>query len=318
MSAPHSNGRIRYGVATVLSTISGTPAAWATPATPSMSRMSLARVGDRLARRTPWCWAARPPATTRGRSGWSTKETCDAQLGQRVVEQVVRAAVQARAGDQVVAGLDDVQDRQRLGGLTAADAAERADAALERRDALLHDRLRRVHDPGVDVAGLGEPEQRARVVAVAEGVGGRLVDREGPRIGWPRPAPGRRESAWSRSSSRCSRSAFRLARKWASSTKTGTPDQEVADGLDVGTGGSGCAVRATGRTVSDNRARRRGRPAGSARRPQGMRRSTCVNVTRASAGRQGARSTTFGNTALRQCSPAGNVGGNNSGIRYSG
>ena len=40
MSAPHSIGRIRYGVATVLSTISGTPASWATAATPSMSRMS--------------------------------------------------------------------------------------------------------------------------------------------------------------------------------------------------------------------------------------------------------------------------------------
>ena len=40
MSAPNSIGRIRYGVATVLSTTSGTPASWATPATPSMSRMS--------------------------------------------------------------------------------------------------------------------------------------------------------------------------------------------------------------------------------------------------------------------------------------
>ena len=48
MSAPHSNGRIRYGVATVLSTISGTPTSCATPATPSMSRTSCLRVGDRL------------------------------------------------------------------------------------------------------------------------------------------------------------------------------------------------------------------------------------------------------------------------------
>ena len=41
MSAPHSNGRIRYGVAMVLSTTSGTPASCATPATASMSRMSI-------------------------------------------------------------------------------------------------------------------------------------------------------------------------------------------------------------------------------------------------------------------------------------
>ena len=40
MSAPHFSGLIRYGVATVLSTISGTPYSCATPATSSMSRMS--------------------------------------------------------------------------------------------------------------------------------------------------------------------------------------------------------------------------------------------------------------------------------------
>ena len=39
-SAPHSSGRIRYGVATVLSTISGTPTSCARFATFSMSRMS--------------------------------------------------------------------------------------------------------------------------------------------------------------------------------------------------------------------------------------------------------------------------------------
>jgi hypothetical protein len=40
MSAPHSNGRVRYGVATVESMISGMPAAWATSASPSMSAIS--------------------------------------------------------------------------------------------------------------------------------------------------------------------------------------------------------------------------------------------------------------------------------------
>ncbi len=37
-SAPCSIGRMRYGVATVLSTNSGTPASWATSAIPAMSR----------------------------------------------------------------------------------------------------------------------------------------------------------------------------------------------------------------------------------------------------------------------------------------
>jgi len=36
-SAPHSIGRIRYGVGTVLSTMSGTPTSCATLLTPSMS-----------------------------------------------------------------------------------------------------------------------------------------------------------------------------------------------------------------------------------------------------------------------------------------
>ena len=37
MSAPHSIGRHRYGVANVLSTISGSSCSWAIPATVSMS-----------------------------------------------------------------------------------------------------------------------------------------------------------------------------------------------------------------------------------------------------------------------------------------
>ena len=40
MSAPVLERRIRYGVATVLSTISGTPAAWATRAIAGTSRTS--------------------------------------------------------------------------------------------------------------------------------------------------------------------------------------------------------------------------------------------------------------------------------------
>ena len=60
----------------------------------------------------------------------------DAELGQRVVQQVVGAAVQARAGDDVVAGLGDVQDREGLGGLARGDQ-QGADAALERGDAVL-------------------------------------------------------------------------------------------------------------------------------------------------------------------------------------
>ena len=59
---------------------------------------------------------------------------------------------------------------------------ERPDAALERRDALLEHAGRRVHDPGVDVAELLEPEQARRVRGVVEHVARRGVDRDGARL----------------------------------------------------------------------------------------------------------------------------------------
>ena len=69
-----------------------------------------------------------------------------------------------------------------LGGLTGRQE-QRGDAAFERRDALLDDVLRRVHDAGVDVAGLGEAEQRGGVLGAVERVRRGLVDRQRPRVG---------------------------------------------------------------------------------------------------------------------------------------
>ena len=57
------------------------------------------------------------------------------------------------------------------------------EAALERRDPLLHGILRRVHDPGVDVPELLEREQVCRVGGVVEDVGRGLVDRQRPGAG---------------------------------------------------------------------------------------------------------------------------------------
>jgi hypothetical protein len=81
----------------------------------------------------------------------------DAVLGQRVLEEVVCAAVQRRAGDDVVAGTGQVEDRESLGGLSGSDA-QRRDATLESGDALLEDVRGRVHDPCVDVAELLQAE----------------------------------------------------------------------------------------------------------------------------------------------------------------
>ena len=106
----------------------------------------------------------------------------DPELRERVLEEVVGAAVDRAGGDEVVAGLRDVQDREGRRRL-AARQQEGAGAALERGDALLDHCLGRVHDPGVDVAELGEREQVLRVVRAVEHVGGGLVDRDGSRVG---------------------------------------------------------------------------------------------------------------------------------------
>jgi hypothetical protein len=77
----------------------------------------------------------------------------------------------------VVTGLGDVEQRDRLRGL-AAGGEQRTDAALERGDAVLDRGLRRVHDPGVDVAELLEREQVGGLLCGVEDVRGGLVDRQ--------------------------------------------------------------------------------------------------------------------------------------------
>ena len=100
----------------------------------------------------------------------------DAHLRERVVQLVVGAAVERRARHDVPAVLGEVQQRDRLRGLPARDG-QRADATFERDHALLERVLGGVHDPRVDVAELGETEQRGRVIGVAEHERRRLVDR---------------------------------------------------------------------------------------------------------------------------------------------
>ena len=139
------------------------------------------RVGDGLGEER---LGVRPHGRTPGLQivGVLDEADLDADLGQRVVEQVVGAAVEPRARDDVVAGVGEVEDREVLGGLTGRQE-QRGDAAFERGDALLDDVLRRVHDPGVDVAGLGQAEQRRGVLGAVERVRRGLVDRQRPRVG---------------------------------------------------------------------------------------------------------------------------------------
>jgi hypothetical protein len=96
-------------MATVLSMMSGTPASWATAATPSMSRTSLRRVADATRRRTALVFG-RTAAPGVEVVGVVHEGHLDAELGQRVVEQVVGAAVEVTARHDVVAGLGQVED----------------------------------------------------------------------------------------------------------------------------------------------------------------------------------------------------------------
>ena len=111
--------------------------------------------------------------------------------------------------------LSPARARLRIARVSAAcpDARPRAaDAALERGDALLEDVGGRVHDPGVDVAELLEPEEAGGVGGVVEDVAGGGVDRDragvrrGIRRSGRRGGPGSRDEGrrgrWGRSSSR--------------------------------------------------------------------------------------------------------------------
>lgn len=103
----------------------------------------------------------------------------DAELGQRVVQQVVGAAVEGGAGHQVVARTGEVEDGRGRRRRTRCEG-HRGHAALQRRDPLFQDVLGGVHDPRVDVARFGQAEQIGAVLGVAEDERRRLVDRRGP------------------------------------------------------------------------------------------------------------------------------------------
>ena len=100
----------------------------------------------------------------------------DAQLGERVMQQVVSAPVEGRRGDDVSPVLGQIEQRDRLCSLTARHC-QCSDPAVEGGHTLFEDCLCRVHDACVDVAELGKPEQCRGVRGVPEDVACRLVDR---------------------------------------------------------------------------------------------------------------------------------------------
>ncbi len=104
------------------------------------------------------------------------------QLGERVVEQLVGAAVEVVPRHDLVAQPRDRQQRERDGRLPRGDA-QRGRSALDRGDALLEHVRRGVHQPRVDVTELLQREQVRGMLGALEHVGRGLVDRDRPRAG---------------------------------------------------------------------------------------------------------------------------------------
>ena len=119
------------------------------------------RVGDRLGEERLGVGTHRGPPGVQV-VGVLDEADLDTELGQRVVEQVVGAAVEPGAGHDVVARGRQVQDRERLGGLPRGQE-QRGHPALQGGDALFDDVGGRVADAGVDVARDFQPEQRRGV-----------------------------------------------------------------------------------------------------------------------------------------------------------
>ena len=209
MSAPHSSGRISYGVATVLSTISGTPFSWATPGDALDVEHVVPRVADRLAVERLGVGPHRGPPRVEV-VGVVDERGLDARAWAACSGAGCRCRRRAPPTTTMwLPGLGQVEDGQRLGRLAGRPRRARRGcrrpcrcAPSRRGDAGLEHALGRVHDPGVDVADLGQREQVGGVVGVPE-----LVRRSSGRSArpgrrWSGRAPGRRGSDGSRNPSR--------------------------------------------------------------------------------------------------------------------
>ena len=106
----------------------------------------------------------------------------DALPRQSVSKKIVSAAIKRAGGDDIVARagncLDGISNRRH-----AARDHERANAALNRGEALLQNGGGRVHDAGVNIAGDIEIKKIGAVLRIIEGIAGGLINGNGDGAG---------------------------------------------------------------------------------------------------------------------------------------
>ena len=174
MSAPTSFARCRYGVATVLSMTSGTPARWAMSDTVRTS--STCAIGFVIDSAKNARVSGRTAAAHAAGSSWSTKVTSMPQSANVSCSRSIVPPYSWRAATMCSPCLASASSASGDGGLAGGDGGG-GDAALELGDAPLEHEHGRVGGAAVDVAVAAEREQVARLAQRGELEGVRLVDR---------------------------------------------------------------------------------------------------------------------------------------------
>ena len=174
MSAPSVIGRLRYGVANVLSIRSGTPAACAIVSDLRDVEHLQAGIADGLGDDEPRL--RRDRRAQASEIARLDESRADAEARQRMRQQIDGAAIERGGRDDVIAGIEQRRDGE-MHRRHAACGADRADAVFERRQPLLEHGRRRIGDARIDVAGALEVEQAGGVIGVVEHIRGCLIDR---------------------------------------------------------------------------------------------------------------------------------------------
>ena len=105
----------------------------------------------------------------------------DAHILEGLGEERPGSAVKTRRRDEVLAHVTD-RLKGRCDRRLSRGEGESGRAAVHRSQALFENIVRRVHQPAIDVAELGEAEEIGGMFRAVENIRGRRVDRDGTRV----------------------------------------------------------------------------------------------------------------------------------------